>query len=112
MFGLAVSAPKQLSISVEGSSNGCVSFEVDETEPVRLLKERLQDQHSVRWEEYRLVLGSLEVADDATFADYDVADGATLQLEVRKPLWVQYLALVTALLGLFTFFALLAANVR
>merc|ERR1712039_382011 len=110
IFGLAVSAPRQLAITIEGSSNGSFSMEVEETEPVRVLKDKLQELVSVRWEHYRLLLGGKEVADDGALVDYKVADGATLQLEMRKPLWVQCIALVVALLGFFAFLGMLFAN--
>jgi len=110
IFTLAVSAPKQLSIYIEGTTNGCFSMEVEETQSVKALKEKLQEQLSVRWEEHCLVFGGEEVADDKTLVDYSVAEGATLQLEVRKPLWVQSLAFVVALLGLLVFLRILMAN--
>merc|ERR1712039_661694 len=110
ILGLAVAAPRQLAICIEGSSWGSLSMEVEETEPVRVLKDRLQELVSVRWEQYRLLLGGKEVADDGVLIDYNVADGATLQLEMRKPLWVQCLALVVGLLGFFAFLGMLFAN--
>jgi len=103
IFTLAVSAPKQLSIYVEGAPNGCFPMEVEETQPVKVLKERLQQQLSVSWEQHRLLFGGEEVDDDKTLVDYNVAEGATLQLEARKPLWVQRLAPVTVVLYVMLF---------
>jgi len=107
---LAVSAPKQLSIYVEGTPNGCFPMEVEETQPVKVLKERLQQQLSVSWAQHRLLFGGEEVADDKTLVDYSVAEGAILQLEVRKPLWVQRLAPITAMLGLYALCVMPFAN--
>jgi len=109
IFTLAVSAPKQLSIYVEGSRSGCLPMEVEETQPVKVLKAKLQQQFSVSWEQHRLLFRGEEVADDKTLVDYSVAEGATLQLEVLKPLWVQYLAPVGSLLGIFALCIMLFA---
>jgi len=103
IFTLAVSAPKHLSIYVEGTPNGCFPMEVEETQPVKVLRERLQQQLSVSWEQHRLLFGGEEVDDDKTLVDYNVAEGATLQLEARKPLWVQRLAPVTVVLYVMLF---------